>query len=60
MDPDDSPAMKQWWVKNSPTRVNKSWTPVREFGKAELISGADAAETADKLYVKLKELGFVK
>lgn len=47
-------------VKNSPTRVNKSWTPVREFGKAELITGADAAETADKLYVRLKELGFIK
>jgi len=47
-------------VKNSPTRVNKSWSPTRDVGKAEMITGADAAEIADKLYGKLKQLGFIK
>jgi electron transfer flavoprotein beta subunit len=47
-------------VKNSPTRVHKTWSPVREFGKAEIIQGTDATETADKLFNKMKEMGFIK
>jgi len=47
-------------LKNSPTRVAKSWSPEIKFGKAEVIEGADAAEKADKIYARIKELGFIK
>jgi electron transfer flavoprotein beta subunit len=46
-------------VKNSPTRVAKSWSAQREAGKAEMIDG-DAAAKAEKLFSRLKELGFAK
>ncbi|MFP4466518.1 MAG: electron transfer flavoprotein subunit beta/FixA family protein [Candidatus Goldiibacteriota bacterium] len=47
-------------LKNSPTRVNKTWSPVRDVSGAEIIDGADAAEKADKLIGKMKENGFIK
>ncbi len=47
-------------LKNSPTRVAKSWSPERKFGKAEMIDGADAAEKADKVFNRVKDLGFIK
>jgi electron transfer flavoprotein beta subunit len=46
-------------VKNSPTRVAKSWNAVREAGTAEMIDG-DAAQKAENLFGKLKTLGLVK
>lgn len=46
-------------VKNSPTRVAKSWNAIREAGKAEMLSG-DPADVADKLFSGLKGLGFIK
>lgn len=46
-------------VKNSPTRVAKSWNATREAGKAEMIEG-DAAQKAENLFGKLKSLGLVK
>jgi electron transfer flavoprotein beta subunit len=46
-------------VKNSPTRVAKSWSATREAGNAELIEG-DAAARAENLFGKLKTLGFIK
>jgi electron transfer flavoprotein beta subunit len=46
-------------VKNSPTRVAKSWSATREAGKAELIEG-DTAARAENLFGKLKTLGFIK
>ncbi len=46
-------------VKNSPTRVAKSWNATREAGKAEMIEG-DAATKAENLFGKLKSLGLVK
>jgi electron transfer flavoprotein beta subunit len=46
-------------VKNSPTRVAKSWNAVREAGKAEMIDG-DAVQKAENLFGKLKSLGLVK
>lgn len=47
-------------LKNSPTRVAKSWSPERKFGKAEMLDGADAAEKADKIYARIKDLGFIQ
>ncbi len=47
-------------VKNSPTRVAKSWNAVREAGKAEMIDGPDAAAKADVLFSRLKGLGIIK
>jgi electron transfer flavoprotein alpha/beta subunit len=46
-------------VKNSPTRVAKSWSASRETGKAEMLSG-EPGEIADKLFNGLKGLGFIK
>ncbi|HDT15660.1 MAG TPA: electron transfer flavoprotein subunit beta/FixA family protein [Firmicutes bacterium] len=47
-------------LKNSPTRVNKTWSPVRDVSGAEIIDGADAEEKAEKLVGKLKENGHIK
>jgi electron transfer flavoprotein beta subunit len=46
-------------VKNSPTRVAKSWSATREAGTAEIMEG-DTAAKAENLFGKLKTLGFVK
>jgi electron transfer flavoprotein alpha/beta subunit len=46
-------------VKNSPTRVAKSWSASRVTGKAEMLSG-EPAEIADKLYNGLKTIGIIK
>lgn len=46
-------------LKNSPTRVAKSWSATRAPGKAEIIDG-EPEIIADKLFVKLKESGFIK
>ena len=46
-------------VKNSPTRVAKSWNAVREAGKAEMLTGEPAA-IADNLFNGLKGLGVLK
>ncbi len=47
-------------LKNSPTRVAKSWTPERHFGKVEIMDGADTNEKVEKLYMKIKQLGIIK
>ena len=46
-------------LKNSPTRVAKSWSATRAPGKAEMLDGEPEA-IADKLFGKLKESGFIK
>jgi len=46
-------------VKNSPTRVAKSWNAVREPGKAEMLSG-EPADIAEKLFSGLKTMGLIK
>lgn len=46
-------------VKNSPTRVAKSWNAVREAGKAEMLTG-EPAEIAEKLFAGLKGQGLIK
>ncbi|HDQ25170.1 MAG TPA: electron transfer flavoprotein subunit beta/FixA family protein [bacterium] len=46
-------------LKNSPTRVAKSWSATRQPGKAEMLSGENE-QIADTLFAKIKELGFIK
>ena len=47
-------------IKNSPTRVKKTWSPKREAGQADMIEGEEPAEIAEKFVEKIKELGFLK
>ncbi len=47
-------------LKNSPTRVSKSWSPERHFGKVEILDGNDTSEKVEKLYSKLKQMGIIK
>ncbi len=47
-------------LKNSPTRVSKSWSPERHFGKVEIFDGTDTSEKVEKLYSKLKQMGIIK
>ena len=46
-------------VKNSPTRVHKTWSPTRDVSAAEIIEG-EPDEAAGKLLEKIKSLGFLK